>query len=49
MDKIIPSEYKIALKIASFDVGADDQLKLSALLRYQQEAGEQHLIGAGLG
>ena len=48
MDKIIPSEYKITLKIASFDVGADDQLKLSALLRYQQEAGEQHLIGAGL-
>jgi acyl-ACP thioesterase len=49
MNKIIPNEYKIALKIASYDVGMDDRLKLSAVLRYQQEAGEQHLQSAGMG
>ena len=49
MDKIIPNEYKITLKIASYDVGMDDRLKLSAVLRYQQEAGEQHLQSAGMG
>ena len=49
MDKIIPNEYKTTLKITSYDVGMDDCLKLSSLLRYQQEAGEQHLQSAGLG
>ena len=49
MTKIIPNEYNVTLKIASYDVGEQDQLKLSAILRYQQEAGEQHLIHAGLG
>ena len=49
MDKIIPNEYEIALKIASYDVGAEGRMKLSAVLRYQQEAGEQHLYDAGLG
>lgn len=49
MNAIIPNEYKTTLKIASYDVGADDCLQLSAVLRYQQEAGEQHLIHAGLG
>ena len=49
MDKIIPREYEITLKIASYDVGMDDRLKLSAVLRYQQEAGEQHLQSAGMG
>ena len=49
MDKIIPNEYKTTLKITSYDVGMDDCLKLSSLLRYQQEVGEQHLHDAGLG
>lgn len=43
MDKIIPNEYKITLPVASYDVGADGRMRLSSLLRYQQEAGEQHL------
>lgn len=49
MNKIIPSEYKTTLKVTSYDVGEEDCLHLSALLRYQQEAGEQHLHDAGLG
>ena len=49
MDRIIPNEYKLPLKVASYDVGANDVMRLSAVLRYQQEAGEQHLVSAGLG
>ena len=49
MNKIIPKEHKMTLKIASYDVGAEDRIHLSAVLRYQQEAGEQHLQHAGLG
>ena len=49
MDKIIPTEYKLPVKVASYDVGAGGVMRLSAILRYQQEAGEQHLVDAGLG
>jgi len=49
MNTIIPNEYKLTLKIASYDVGAEDRMKLSAVLRYQQEAGERHLQSAGMG
>ena len=49
MDKIIPNEYNLPLKIAAEDVGADHRLKLSAVLRHQQDAGELHLCTAGLG
>ncbi len=49
MSNIIQNEYTMTLKIASYDVGAEDRMKLSAVLRYQQEAGEQHLLPAGLG
>lgn len=49
MTQIIPKEYNMPVKIASYDVGPTGKMRLSAVLRYQQEAGEQHLIGAGLG
>ena len=49
MDTIIPNEYIMTLKIASYDVGAEDRIKLSAVLRYQQEAGERHLQTVGMG
>lgn len=49
MDKIIPTEYKLPLQVTSYDVGDNDRLRLSAVLRYQQEAGERHLRLAGLG
>ena len=49
MSKIIPTEYALPIKVASYDVGANGVMRLSAVLRYQQEAGEQHLVGAGLG
>jgi acyl-ACP thioesterase len=49
MYKSIQTEYKMPLKIASYDVGANDVMRLSAVLRYQQEAGEEHLTPAGLG
>lgn len=49
MCEIIQPEYKITLKVASFDTDCNDCIRLSAVLRYQQEAGEQHLGPAGLG
>ena len=49
MEQIIPNEYKMPLKVASYDVGAGGKMRLSAVLRYQQEAGEQHLLSGGLG
>lgn len=49
MSNIIQSEYVLPLTIASYDVGADDRLRLSAVLRYQQEAGERHLTSGGMG
>ena len=49
MCKNILPEYKMTLKVASFDTDSADRMRLSAVLRYQQEAGEQHLGPAGLG
>ncbi|MBE6806934.1 MAG: hypothetical protein E7527_02815 [Ruminococcaceae bacterium] len=49
MERIIPTEYNMSVKVASYDVGPTGTMRLSAVLRYQQEAGEQHLMGAGLG
>ena len=49
MSNIIPAEYKITLKVASFDTDRLDRMRLSAVLRYQQEVGERHLGPAGLG
>lgn len=49
MSKIIPTEYTLPIKVASYDVGANGVMRLSAVLRYQQEAGEQHLEMAGIG
>lgn len=49
MQQIIPSEYVLPIKVASYDVGRNGKMRLSAVLRYQQEAGEQHLTAGGLG
>ena len=49
MSEIIQPEYTMTLKVASFDTDSADRIRLSAVLRYQQEAGEQHLNPAGLG
>ena len=49
MSNIIPSEYKMTVKVASYDVDNANRMRLSAVLRYQQEAGERHLGPAGLG
>lgn len=49
MSNIIQKEYDFPLTVASYDVGADDRLRLSAVLRYQQEAGERHLAPGGMG
>ena len=49
MSEIIQNEYKMPLKVASYDTDRVDRMRLSAVLRYQQEAGEQHLGPAGLG
>lgn len=45
----IPPDYRWNIKISSFDVGQDKRLKLSGQLRLQQEVGELHFGGGGLG
>lgn len=49
MPQNIQQEYKTTLKIATYDVGANQVMRLSAILRYQQEAAECHLSPGGLG
>ncbi len=44
-----PRQYTLPLTVASYDVGADNRLRLSAVLRYQQEAAERQLVSLGLG
>lgn len=45
----IRTEYKMPLEITSYDVGAENTLRLSAILRYQQEAAERQLAPLGMG
>lgn len=45
----LPKEYEWAIRVASYDAGPDGRLRLSNLLKLQQEAGERHLRDAGLG
>lgn len=45
----VPEKYGMPIDIASYDVGPDNRLRLSGVLRYQQEAGERHLVPAGMG
>ncbi len=47
--KDIPPVYRETIPIASYDVGYDRKLTLSALLRWQQEIGEHHFLCGGLG
>ena len=49
MERIIQKEHTMPLKVASYDVDVQDRIRLSAVLRYQQEAAERHLGPAGLG
>lgn len=49
MAQTIQKEYQMPLEITSYDVGAENQLRLSAVLRYQQEAAERQLAPLGLG
>lgn len=48
MSRIIPREYVFPVTVATYDVGPDDRMRLSAILRYQQEAAEQHLAPGGM-
>ena len=41
MTQIIQKQYDMPLEITSYDVGAENRLRLSAVLRYQQEAAER--------
>lgn len=45
----IPEQYTLPIEVASYDVGPDNRLRLSGVLRYQQEAGERHLLPVGMG
>lgn len=49
MNKNIQMDYKMPLEITSYDVGAENTLRLSAILRYQQEAAERQLAPMGMG
>ncbi len=43
------NQYVFPVTIASYDVGPDNRLKPSAVLRYQQEAAERQLAALGMG
>ncbi len=43
------TQFTFPLTVASYDVGADNRLRLSAVLRYQQEAAERQLASFGMG
>ena len=43
-----PMQYDWPIKISSFDAGKDRRIKLSSILRLQQEVGELHLSSAGI-
>ena len=45
----VKKEYRLPVTVATYDVGADAALRLSAILRYQQEAGDRHLTPGGMG
>ena len=45
----VPLDYTWNIKISSFDVGQDRRMKLSSILKYQQEVGELHFDIGGLG
>lgn len=45
----IPTVCEYPLQVASFDVAPDGKLRPAAVLRYQQEAAEQHFAPGGLG
>lgn len=45
----IQNEMVLPVAVSTFDTGADDRLRLSAVLRYQQEAAERQLAPGGLG
>ncbi len=49
MEQNIQKEIVFPVTVTSFDVGPDDRMRLSAVLRYQQEAGERQLAPGGLG
>lgn len=49
MSDIIQKEFVLPVEVTTFDVGADDRLRLSAVLQYQQEAAERQLAPGGLG
>ena len=49
MTENIQTDYKMPVEITSYDVGAENELRLSAILRYQQEAAEQQLAPMGMG
>lgn len=44
----LPSEYRLDYQVCTYDVGQGSLLKLSNLLRLQQEAGERHLAQGDL-
>lgn len=49
MSYSIPREYLLPVTVATYDVGPEASLRLSAILRYQQEAADRHFAPAGLG
>ena len=48
MSDIIPNEYTLPLRITAESGDAQGRLRLSAILRRQQEAGDAHLTAGGL-
>ena len=46
---VLPEQYTLPIEIASYDVGPDNRLRISGVLRYQQEVAERHIAPAGMG
>ncbi len=46
---VLPAQFTLPVEVASYDVGPDNRLRLSGILRYQQEAAEKHIAPAGMG
>ena len=49
MEYIIQNEYMLPVTVATYDVGPTGELRLSAILRYQQEVAERHFAAGHLG
>ena len=49
MNGKVPKNYRYPIVVNTFDADQDRRLRLSAILKYQQEVGERHLKEGNVG